>query len=110
MRLHSSLRRLAALAVVSLAAVAPTQASAHGHGSAIFTQSNAAANAVQVFEQAPDGTLTPGASYLTGGAGTGAAGLGSQGAPAIEHRWPPPLKARSNDISALPVPGGQPRL
>jgi 6-phosphogluconolactonase len=105
MRLHSSLRRLAALAVVSLAAFAPAQASAHARGGAVFTESNAAANAVQVFAQAPDGTLTPGGSYLTGGAGTGAAGLGSQGALAIEHGWLLAVNAGSNDVSAFRVRG-----
>ena len=104
MRLQSSLRRLAGLAVVGLAAIAPAPAFAHG-GGAVYTESNAAANAVQVFDQAPDGTLTPGASYLTGGAGTGAAGLGSQGALAIEHGWLLAVNAGSNDVSAFRVRG-----
>jgi 6-phosphogluconolactonase len=105
MRLQSSLRRLAALAVAGLAAIAPAQAFAHGGDDAVYTQSNAVANAVQVFAQAHDGTLTPGASYLTGGAGTGAAGLGSQGALAIEHGWLLAVNAGSNDVSAFRVRG-----
>jgi 6-phosphogluconolactonase len=104
MRLPTSLRRLAGLAIVSLAAIAPASASAHGGGN-VYTESNASANAVQVFEQAPDGTLTPGTSYLTGGAGAGAAGLGSQGALAIEHGWLLAVNAASNDVSAFRVRG-----
>lgn len=104
MQLQSSLRRLVAVAVVSLAAVAPSQALAHGGHAAVFTESNAAANAVQVFAQAPDGTLTPGASYLTGGVGT-AAGLGSQGALAIDRGWLLAVNAGSNDVSAFRVRG-----
>jgi 6-phosphogluconolactonase len=105
MRLHGSLRRFTALAVVALAAIAPTQAFAHGGGASLFTETNAAANAVQVFAQAPDGTLTPGATTLTGGAGTGAAGLGSQGALAIERGWLLAVNAGSNDVSAFRIRG-----
>jgi 6-phosphogluconolactonase (cycloisomerase 2 family) len=106
MRYQSSFRRLIALAVVSLAAIVPTQALAHGGGAAtVYTQSNQAANAVQVFTQAADGSLTPGASYLTGGAGSGAAGLGSQGALAIERGWLIAVNAASNDVSAFRVRG-----
>lgn len=104
MRLRNSLRRLAGLAVVGIAAIAPAPALAHA-GGAVYTQTNAAANAVQVFEQEPDGTLVPGASYLTGGAGTGAAGLGSQGALAIERGWLLAVNAASNDVSAFRVRG-----
>jgi 6-phosphogluconolactonase (cycloisomerase 2 family) len=106
MRLHSSLRRLLGLAIVSLAAIAPTSALAHeGGAGSVYTESNATANAVQVFTQAPDGTLTPGASYLTGGAGTGAAGLGSEGALAIQRGWLLAVNAGSNDVSAFSVRG-----
>ena len=60
---------------------------------------------MQVFDQARDGTLTPGASYATGGAGTGAAGLGSQGALALERGWLLAVNAASNDVSAFRVRG-----
>ncbi|MDX6621227.1 MAG: hypothetical protein QOK36_3613 [Gaiellales bacterium] len=102
MRLQITPRRLAGLAVVAITAIAPTSAFAHG-GGAVYTETNAAANSVQAFEQAPDGTLTPGAGYLTGGAGTGAAGLGSQGALAIDHDWLLAVNAGSNDISAFRI-------
>jgi 6-phosphogluconolactonase (cycloisomerase 2 family) len=105
MRSQSSLRRLGTLAALAITAVAPAQAFAHGGDDAVFTQTNAAANAVQVFAQAHDGTLTPGASYLTGGAGTGAAGLGSQGSVAFEHGWLLAVNAASNDVSAFRVRG-----
>ena len=104
MHLQRSLRRLAGLAIVSLAAIAPAAASAHGGGN-LYSESNQAANAVQVFQQAPDGTLTPGATYPTGGAGSGAAGLGSQGALAIERGWLLAVNAGSNDVSAFRVRG-----
>ena len=60
MRVHTSLRRLAGLAVAGLAVIAPAPALAHG-GGAVFTETNASANAVQAYAQAADGTLTPGA-------------------------------------------------
>jgi 6-phosphogluconolactonase len=106
MRLQITSRRLAGLAVAALAAIAPASASAHGGGGALYTESNAAANTVQVFDQAPDGTLTPGDSYLTGGAGSGAAGLGSQGALAIDHDWLLAVNAGSNDVSAFRIRHG----
>jgi 6-phosphogluconolactonase len=97
---------LAGLAVAALAAIAPTAAFAHGGGGSVYTESNAAANSVQAFNQAPDGTLTPGDAYLTGGAGTGAAGLGSQGALAIDHDWLLAVNAGSNDVSAFRIRDG----
>ena len=104
MRLHSSLRRLIGLAVAGLAVAAPAPALAHG-GAAVFTETNASANAVQVYAQSGNGTLTPGASYLTGGAGSGAAGLGSEGALAVERGWLLAVNAGSNDVSAFRVRG-----
>jgi 6-phosphogluconolactonase len=107
MRLQITSRRLAGLAVAGLAAIAPASASAHGGGAgSVYTESNAAANTVQVFSQASDGTLTPGDAYLTGGAGTGAAGLGSQGALAIDGDWLLAVNAGSNDVSAFRIRGG----
>jgi 6-phosphogluconolactonase len=106
MRLPITTRRLAGLAVVALAAIAPAAASAHGGGT-VYTETNAAANAVQAFAQAPDGTLTPGATTPTGGAGTGAAGLGSQGALAIERDWLVAVNAGSNDVSAFRIRHGR---
>ena len=65
---------------------------------------------MQVFAQAARRhARPPGASYPTGGAGTGAAGLGSQGALAIEHGWLLAVNAGSNDVSAFRVRGDAPR-
>jgi 6-phosphogluconolactonase len=66
----------AGAALVLLSAVTP--ALAHDRG-AVYTLSNQASNAVVLFDRGHDGGLTQVASFLTGGAGTGA-GLGSQGA------------------------------
>jgi 6-phosphogluconolactonase (cycloisomerase 2 family) len=106
MRLQITSRRLAGLAVAALAAIAPSSALAHGGDATVYTESNAAANAVQAFDQAPDGTLTPGDVTLTGGAGTGAAGLGSQGALALEHGWLLAVNAGSGDVSAFRIRHG----
>jgi 6-phosphogluconolactonase len=102
MRLQTPLRRLIGFAVAALAVVAPTPALAHG-GGAVFTETNAGANAVQVYQQSGDGTLIPGASYPTGGAGTAPAGLGSQGALALDRDWLLAVNAGSNDVSAFRV-------
>jgi 6-phosphogluconolactonase len=105
MRLQTSLRRLLGLTVAGLAVIAPAPALAHGGGGAVFTETNASANAVQVYTQASDGSLAAGVSYATGGAGTGAAGLGSEGALALEHGWLLAVNAGSNDVSAFRVRG-----
>src|ERR1700712_2133846 len=99
--------RLAALAVLALAAIAPFSALAHGGGGTVYTESNAAANAVQAFDQAPDGTLTPGDVALTGGAGSGAAGLRSQGALALADDWLLAVNAGSDDVSAFRIRHGR---
>src|ERR1700712_5159317 len=107
MRTQITTRRLAGLAVLALAAIAPFSALAHGGGGTVYTESNAAANAVQAFDQAPDGTLTPAGVTLTGGAGSGAAGLGSQGALALDHEWLLAVNAGSNDVSAFRIRHGR---
>ena len=53
---------------------------------AVYTLTNdPAGNAIQVFERAGDGSLSPGAEFATGGAGTGT-GLGDLGALALDGR------------------------
>ena len=59
MRLQTPLRRLLGLAVAGLAVIAPAPALAHG-GAAVFTETNASANAVQVYTQAGDGSCRRG--------------------------------------------------
>lgn len=91
---------------------AATDATArHGGGfgalRAVYTMSNdAAGNAVMSFTRGSDGTLTPGPSFSTGGAGTGA-GLGNQGglraATIRGRRYLFACNAGSNEISVLTV-------
>ena len=81
-------------------------AMAHGEpGGAVYTQTNSpAGNAVHRLDRGSDGSLTPVATYRTGGAGTGA-GLGSQGAVALsdDGRLLVAVNAGSNDISSFRV-------
>src|SRR4051812_10439554 len=72
---------------------------------AVYTQTNSTTgNAVHRLDRGPDGTLTPVATYRTGGAGTGA-GLGSQGAVALsdDGRVVVAVDAGSNDVAAFRV-------
>jgi 6-phosphogluconolactonase (cycloisomerase 2 family) len=78
---------------------------AMAHGGAVYTQTNSpAGNAVHRLDRGYDGSLTPVATYRTGGTGTGA-GLGSQGAVALsdDGRFVVAVNAGSNDISAFRV-------
>jgi 6-phosphogluconolactonase len=69
------------IAAAALAGASPAGAAASA--GAIFTQDNdPAGNAVQRFERAADGTLSPGRSFPTGGAGLATLG-GRQGAVAL---------------------------
>jgi 6-phosphogluconolactonase len=81
MRLRAKGSLVTTLAVLlALAATAGPAGAGKGVAGAVYTLSNpAGGNAVLVFSRAPDGTLTPGGSFPTGGLGTGV-GLGSQGA------------------------------
>jgi 6-phosphogluconolactonase len=74
-------------------------------GGAVYTQTNSpTGNAVHRLDRGPDGSLTPVATYRTGGLGTGA-GLGSQGAVALsdDGRVVIAVDAGSNDIAAFRV-------
>ena len=74
-------------------------------GGAVYTQTNApTGNAVHRFDRGPDGSLTPVATYRTGGIGTGSA-LQSQGAIALsdDGRLLVAVDAGSNDIAAFRV-------
>jgi len=80
-------------------------AMANGGAGAVYTQSNSpTGNAVWRLDRGPDGSLTPVASYRTGGLGTGA-GLGSQGAVALsdDGRVVVAVDAGTNDITAFRV-------
>jgi 6-phosphogluconolactonase (cycloisomerase 2 family) len=74
-------------------------------GGAVYTQTNSpTGNAVHRLDRGPDGSLTPIATYRTGGTGTGA-GLGSQGAVALsdDGRVLIAVDAGSNDIASFHV-------
>ena len=87
-------------AVVALVAAA-TPALAHDRG-AVYTLSNQPSNAVVQFERGFDGSLTQVASFLTGGAGTGA-GLGSQGALDPTHDLLLAVNAGSDELSVFRI-------
>jgi 6-phosphogluconolactonase (cycloisomerase 2 family) len=78
---------------------------AMAHGGAVYTQTNSpAGNAVHRLDRGPDGSLTPVATYRTGGTGTGAS-LSSQGAVALSEdgRMLLAVDAGSNDVAAFRV-------
>lgn len=107
--ISKSLRLLLAVlfALPFIAGTVGTAAASSGSGF-VYTETNAAAgNAIQVYARAADGSLTPGASYPTGGLGTGAS-LGSQSAVVLsaDGRWLFAVNAGSNNLSVFSVKGG----
>ncbi|MCU1501934.1 MAG: hypothetical protein JWM12_1288 [Ilumatobacteraceae bacterium] len=94
--------------VVAAAFAAPASTVAAGSNAghrtgSIYTLTNSTAgNAVVAFDRAADGTLTERGTYPTGGTGTGA-GLGSQGALAIDGDHLFAVNAASDSISELRV-------
>ncbi|WP_084286003.1 lactonase family protein [Solirubrobacter soli] len=79
--------------------------SAMASDGAVYTQTNSpTGNAVHRLDRGPDGTLTPVATYRTGGTGTGAT-LQSQGTVALsdDGRIVVAVDAGSNDIAAFRV-------
>ncbi|MGN6870981.1 MAG: lactonase family protein [Solirubrobacteraceae bacterium] len=109
MRIASKWARLVLVlaSVAAIASWAAPGASAHPRGAGlVFTSTNeAGANAVLVFRRAPDGELSAGGSFATGGAGTGSP-LKSQGALAVDRDHGHRLfvvNAGSNSISEFAV-------
>ena len=103
----SLLRRALAMAVLagSVLAVAPQSVSAEPASGAVYVLSNqVGGNQVLVYTRHPDGTLTPGPAYSTGGAGTGA-GLGSQGAVVLDDtgRHLYAVNAGSDSVSSFRI-------
>ena len=104
MRIPTTVRLLAGLAIVSLAAIVPAAASAHG-----------GAHDLQRVERERErgAGLRPGlrwhaharSGYLHRRRRDRRGGLGSQGALAIERGWLLAVKAGSNDVSAFRVRG-----
>jgi len=96
------------LAMLALAAAANASSSDNSPG-AVYTLTNApGGNAVVAYDRAANGTLTPQATFATGGNGTGS-GLGSQGAVVLSEdgRQLFAVNAGSNSVSLFSVhPGG----
>ncbi|MEZ4519824.1 MAG: beta-propeller fold lactonase family protein [Chloroflexota bacterium] len=94
------------LMVLVLGTGGQAQAQGQSTGAVYVMDNDSTANAVLVFEQAGDGTLTQVDSVATGGLGTGG-GLGSQGAIALSQnrRWLFVVNAGSNEISSFEARG-----
>jgi 6-phosphogluconolactonase (cycloisomerase 2 family) len=94
------------LAIGALALGVASLASAHHQESVsdtVYTMSNATAgNSIVTFKQDAQGHLIPGATYSTGGQGTGA-GLGNQGGIASDGEFLLVVNAGSNDVSVFKV-------
>jgi 6-phosphogluconolactonase len=86
----------------ALLAIAAGNATAHGSGAVYTLTNDTAENAVKVFERGKDGALNPVQEVGTGGTGTGA-GLGNQGALALDHRRLFAVNPGSNTITSLRV-------
>lgn len=105
MKSHPQL--LAALAILTLG-VAHASGPEHAHpavAGAVYTMTNASeGNAVQAYVRAADGTLSPAASYPTGGYGSGG-GLGNQGGVVLsdDGRWLFVVNAGSDELSVFAV-------
>jgi 6-phosphogluconolactonase len=99
-------RRFVVVAVVALGALAgPAATSAMADQGALFTQTNdPAGNAVQRFDRAPDGSLTPAGTFATGGVGLADLG-GRQGAVELsdDEDTVYAINAGSNTVTAFRV-------
>jgi 6-phosphogluconolactonase len=112
-------RSIAVLVNLLALALNPSAAPAESLDSgAVYSMTNQDPNAVAVFRRAPDGTLSPAGTFLTGGSGNPVAETGdppfdplaSQGALILsgDNRFLFAVNAGSNEISALAV--GRDRL
>jgi 6-phosphogluconolactonase len=103
LRLASALLAVAALPFALAASPALADHGGGRGGDTVYTSTNAATgNAVLAFDRTPGGGLTPAGSFATGGTGTGA-GLGNQGAIALDGDRLYVVNAGSGDISAFAV-------
>ncbi|MGH9430133.1 MAG: lactonase family protein [Terriglobia bacterium] len=96
--------------VFLLFGIAPQGASAQGPFGAVYVLTNqSSGNSVMVYRRAPDGTLSLGHTFLTGGTGvgTGADPLASQGSLVLGRgqRLLFAVNAGSNDVSLFAVTG-----
>jgi 6-phosphogluconolactonase len=109
--LHPRLRLLALfmlLALLILGSSGQVLAKGNNAGAVYVMNNDEAENAILVFDQAGDGTLTEAGSFATGGQGTGS-GLGSQGAIALtqSRRWLLAVNAGSNELSVFLARGNR---
>jgi 6-phosphogluconolactonase len=104
--LRPSPRSLVVAAVAALGLLAgPAAANAMADSGALFTQTNdPAGNAVQAFDRARDGTLTPAGTFPTGGVGLASLG-GRQGAVELsdDEKTVYAVNAGSNSVTAFRV-------
>jgi 6-phosphogluconolactonase len=97
--------RWMAPALVGLSLLAGASAAQAHQRAAVYTETNApTGNAVQAFDRAPDGTLTPAGTFPTGGAGSSTPG-GRQGAVALsdDGRTLYAVNSGSDSVSAFAV-------
>jgi 6-phosphogluconolactonase len=103
-----SARRFGVAAVAALAVLAgPAAANAMAEQGALFTQTNdPAGNAVQKFDRAKDGSLTPAGTFPTGGVGLATLG-GRQGAVELsdDEETVYAINAGSDSVTAFRVRG-----
>jgi 6-phosphogluconolactonase len=97
-----------ALVIAAAAALAaPAAAFGDDDSGTVYTSTNSpGGNAIQTFNRAEDGSLTPGGSFATGGTGTGG-GLGNQGAVVLDDRGDRlfAVNAGSDQITTFNVAG-----
>ena len=107
-------RSIAVLVTLLALALDPSAAPAESLNSgAVYSMTNQDPNGVAVFKRAPDGTLSPAGTFLTGGSGNPVAETGdppfdplaSQGALILsgDNRFLFAVNAGSNEISALAI-------
>jgi 6-phosphogluconolactonase len=104
--------RIVGLLAIAVAAAFAAPAAAFDGSGTVYTSTNSAAgNEIRAFDRAPDGSLTPAGSFAAGGTGTGA-GLGSQGAVALDDRAGRlfAVNAGSDNIASFKVTGRGLRL
>jgi 6-phosphogluconolactonase len=106
-----AIRALAFVIAIALIAIAGPAAASADPGTVYTSTNSATANAIQAFNRAADGSLTPAGSFATGGVGTGA-GLGSQGAVVLDDHGGRlfAVNAGSDSITSFRVTGRGLRL
>ena len=91
-------------ALLAVLALSAGIAQAAPGGGAVYTETNGTPNQVLVYDRAPDGTLSPGVAFNTGGTGAGLVHP-PQSAIALSQdgRWLFAVNAGSNDVTVFAV-------